>query len=90
MEPASPFQQKTKMEYTCETCNSNYKLIFFDEEVLTSPRYCPFCGEEIDETLAYTEETNPSSARLSKDDKSNIYTDDDGALYENDLMDDDY
>lgn len=82
MEPDSPFQQKIKVEYTCETCNSNYRLIFFDEEVSSDSKYCPFCGEEVDASLAYENKSQ-------KDDSRMIYTDDEGARYENDLMDDD-
>lgn len=82
MERESPFQYKTKVEYTCESCNSNYKLIFFDEEISSEPKYCPFCKEDIDENLAYENKSN-------KEDSPLLYTDDDGARFETDIIDDD-
>ncbi len=83
MDKSSPFQYKTKLEYTCESCNSNFKLVYFEEEVSGMSRFCPFCGEEVDEAAAY------ENSAL-KEQNERLYTDDDGALFENELMDDDY
>jgi rRNA maturation endonuclease Nob1 len=82
MERESPFQYKTKLEHTCESCGSNYKIVFFEEEVTTSAKHCPFCGEEIDEASTYENSSNKSDSGL-------IYTDDEGARFESELMDDD-
>jgi hypothetical protein len=79
MHKETPFQYKVKLECSCTTCNSNYKLIFFEEETSSETKYCPFCGEEVDsyENNSLKEETE------------RLYTDDEGARFENDIMDDD-
>lgn len=82
MQSESPFQTKSKLECTCESCNSSYKIVFFEEETFSEMRYCPFCGEEIDEMQSYNK-------KIQKEENGVLYTDDDGVRYENELIDDD-
>ena len=30
----------------CRYCESDYKVIYYDEESTGQTRFCPFCGEE--------------------------------------------
>lgn len=30
----------------CPYCESSYKLLYVVEEAHTTPKFCPFCGEE--------------------------------------------
>jgi len=43
----------------CKTCDSEYKLIYSQDEVQSLPKFCPFCGEEDyddDEELTWDDE----------------------------------
>lgn len=35
-------------EQLCLVCESQYKLAYTPEDVSGFPKFCPFCGEELD------------------------------------------
>ena len=40
----------------CTNCESEYFLKYYLEKVMNEPQYCPFCGEEIEESYEDDEE----------------------------------
>lgn len=79
----APFSNKYKLECECAACESKYKIIYFEDDVSGELKVCPFCGEPAEE---YSEQTE-SSEEVKEE---TIYTDDDDALFESDVIDDDY
>jgi ribosome-associated toxin RatA of RatAB toxin-antitoxin module len=37
---------KTTLTKICKSCESQYKLVFNQDEVSGYPKFCPFCGDE--------------------------------------------
>ena len=80
----SPFQAKVKLECECAGCESKYRIIYFEDEVNREIRNCAFCGELLEEFV----ESKELKEEIG-DDGEVIYTDDAGARYESELIDDD-
>jgi ubiquitin len=80
----TPFNTKIKLECDCSSCDSQYKILYFEDETSGEMRYCPFCGEAADEFS----ETNPIAEDKNTSTET-LYTDDDEALFEADVADDD-
>jgi hypothetical protein len=36
-----------KMHHKCENCDSEYTIVYDEDKVDDSPKYCGFCGEYI-------------------------------------------
>lgn len=83
----TPFNTKIKLECDCGACESKYKIIYFEDETTGDIKLCPFCGEPTEEFA----ETNASEIAESKDttDDETLYTDDEYARFENEIVDDD-
>ena len=79
----TPFSNKYKLECECAACESKYKIIYFEDDVSGDLKVCPFCSEPAEE---YSEQ-NETSEEVKEE---TIYTDDDDALFESDVKDDDY
>jgi DNA-directed RNA polymerase subunit RPC12/RpoP len=44
----------SKIQYKCYDCESEYRLVYHEDDVADQPQYCPFCSayiirEEIEE-----------------------------------------
>jgi ubiquitin len=82
----TPFNTKIKLECDCGACESKYKIIYFEDETTGDIKLCPFCGEPTEEFA----ETNESLSE-AKDpaDEETLYTDDEYARFEEEIVDDD-
>ena len=90
MKELPPFNNKYRLECECSACNSKYKIIYFEDDVSGPMIVCPFCMEQTDEFS----ETNEYASKEIKEDVNNfesetLYTDDEEAAFENDLINDD-
>ena len=84
MNDDSPFQSKVKLECECAGCESKYRIIYFEDEANGEIRNCAFCGELLEEFV----ESKELKEEIG-DDGEVIYTDDAGARYEQEIIDDD-
>jgi len=79
-----PFNTKIKLECECSACNSQYKILYFEDETSGDMRFCPFCGDPAEE---YSE-TNPIDQATNVSEET-LYIDDEDALFEANVRDDD-
>lgn len=81
----APFNTKIKLECDCGACESKYRIIYFEDETVGDIKSCPFCGEPIEEFS----ETNQIAEEVKDTDSETIYTDDEYARFEEEVLDDD-
>lgn len=80
----APFNTKIKLECECAACESKYRMIYFEDETTGDIKMCPFCGEPAEEFAETNAEDIPADL-----DEETIYTDDEYARFESDVIDDD-
>lgn len=81
-----PFNNKYRLDCECTACDSKYKIIYFQDDVRGDMKVCPFCEEPVEE---FSETNTVAENNKQEADESILYTDDEEAVFENEIIDDD-
>lgn len=81
-----PFNNKYRLDCECTACDSKYKIIYFQDDVRGDMKVCPFCEEPVEE---FSETNTVAENNKQEAGESILYTDDEEAVFENEIIDDD-
>lgn len=84
-----PFNNKYRLECECAACDSKYKIIYFEDDVRGDMKVCPFCQEPVDEFSETNNVVEDNNKQREDGQESVLYTDDEEAVFENEIIDDD-